>query len=218
MVAALYVQTDGCYFGLPDVDPWDIHRDARGYAGPHAIVAHPPCQRWGRYWFGGPSAKQRRIKGDDGGCFAAALAAVNHWGGVLEHPESSHAWRAFNIVAPPKDGGWVRAGMFQPGWTCCVEQGHYGHRARKATWLYAFGVDPPELKWGPSKADHRVDGCVFHTREERIAKLGTMTRRQWLRHKGIGAERMGKSEREQTPPEFRDLLLSLARTANRRAA
>jgi len=23
VIAALYVQTGGCYFGLPDVDPWD---------------------------------------------------------------------------------------------------------------------------------------------------------------------------------------------------
>ena len=29
MIAALHVETDGCYFGLPDVDPWDIVRDAR---------------------------------------------------------------------------------------------------------------------------------------------------------------------------------------------
>jgi len=35
MVAALYVETDGAYFGLPDVDPWDEARDARLYAGPH---------------------------------------------------------------------------------------------------------------------------------------------------------------------------------------
>jgi hypothetical protein len=29
-VAALYVQTDGVYYGLPDVDPWDEQRDALG--------------------------------------------------------------------------------------------------------------------------------------------------------------------------------------------
>ena len=28
-VAALYVETGGCYFGLPNVDPWDEARDAR---------------------------------------------------------------------------------------------------------------------------------------------------------------------------------------------
>lgn len=35
-VAALFVETGGCYFGLPDVDPWDEARDARLYAGPDA--------------------------------------------------------------------------------------------------------------------------------------------------------------------------------------
>lgn len=48
MIAALYVETDGAYFGLPGVDPWDEARDARKYAGPHPVVAHPPCQRWGK--------------------------------------------------------------------------------------------------------------------------------------------------------------------------
>lgn len=52
MIAALFVETDGCYFGLDGVDPWDILRDAREYRGPHPVVAHPPCQRWGRFWHG----------------------------------------------------------------------------------------------------------------------------------------------------------------------
>ena len=47
-VAALYVAKGGCYYGLPDVDPWDAERDARLYAGPHPVVAHPPCSRWCR--------------------------------------------------------------------------------------------------------------------------------------------------------------------------
>ncbi len=37
MVAALYVATGGCYYGLDDVDPWDLARDARTYAGPHPV-------------------------------------------------------------------------------------------------------------------------------------------------------------------------------------
>ena len=69
MIAALFVANPGCYIGLPDVDPWDKERDARTYAGPWPVVAHPPCVRWGRYWFGGPSARVRRQLGDDGGCF-----------------------------------------------------------------------------------------------------------------------------------------------------
>jgi hypothetical protein len=46
MVAALFVATNGIYFGLPNVDPWDKRRDARTYAGPHPVVAHPPCALW----------------------------------------------------------------------------------------------------------------------------------------------------------------------------
>ena len=49
MISALYVETDGIYFGRDDIDPWDEQRDARKYTGPHPVIAHPPCQRWGRF-------------------------------------------------------------------------------------------------------------------------------------------------------------------------
>lgn len=201
-IAALYVETGGVYYGLDGVDPWDEARDARAYAGPHPVVAHPPCKRWGRYWSGGPSAKVRREKGDNGGCFAAALASVREFGGVLEHPEASHAWRAFGLNPPPRSGGWVAADL-QGGWTCCVEQGHYGHRARKATWIYACGVDLPPMKWGASESRMRMEPG-FHSRAERQA--ASDARRL--------CKRLSARERLATPPEFRDLLLSIARTAN----
>ena len=81
MIAALYIAAGGVYCDLDGVDPWDRERDARLYAGPHPVVAHPPCERWGRYWSGGPSGRVRRELGDDEGCFAAALASVRRWGG-----------------------------------------------------------------------------------------------------------------------------------------
>src|SRR5688500_4949476 len=121
MIAALYVHTNGVYFGLEGVDPWDIHRDARKYAGPHPVVAHPPCERWGRYWGGGPSVSIPKRKGDDGGCFAHALEMVRRFGGVIEHPAASHAWHHFGLNVPPRFGHWVTAD-FCGGWTCCVEQ------------------------------------------------------------------------------------------------
>ena len=168
---------------------------------------------------------RQKIKGDDDGCFAAAIAAVRRNGGVLEHPEASCAWLAFGLLAPPKSGGWVPAGDWV-GWTCCVEQGHYGHRARKATWLYAV-LHPsrlPELTWGPARPARLDDG--FHSAEERrrfrrlpkgasaelraernayLQRMETEQGRVWC-----GPERMGKRERAATPLPFRDVLLSIA--------
>lgn len=147
---------------------------------------------------------RQKTLGDDGGCFAAALHAVRTWGGVIEHPEASHAWRWFGLNAPPRSGGWVNAGWFGGGWTCCVEQGHYGHRSRKATWLYAYGVpELPSLRWGPSAASVRLDEG-FHSSEEcRAARAAGV----------CPGDRLRKHERLATPPAFRDLLLSIARSA-----
>lgn len=52
---------------LDCVDPWPIDRDARKYAGPHPVVAHPPCQRWGRFWHGSTRKPHQFQLGDDGG-------------------------------------------------------------------------------------------------------------------------------------------------------
>lgn len=197
MIAALYVQKNGCYFGLPDVDPWDEARDARLYAGPWPVVAHPPCERWGRYATGGPSARVPRIKGADGGCFKAALAAVRMWGGVLEHPEASAAWKAHGLIEPPRHGGWVVAD-WQGGWTCCVDQGSYGHPARKATWLYANGVELPSLRWGRSIQD--VPEWRFERWKARAIRDGVCVL-------------LSRKQRAATPKQFRDLLISIARTA-----
>ncbi len=103
MIAALYVHRNGVYYGLPHVDPWDEARDARRYDGPHPVVAHPPCSRWCRL-AGLVEARWGHKRGDDGGCFAAALASVRKWGGVLEHPAYSDAWPAHDLNAPPTGG------------------------------------------------------------------------------------------------------------------
>lgn len=204
MIAALFVETGGCYFGIPEVDPWDIRRDARTYAGPFPVVAHPPCARWGRYWGGAPSTWPRLIKGDDGGCFAAALAAVRTWGGVLEHPADSAAWKAYGLKPPNRAGAaWVVAD-FEGGWTCCVEQGWYGHRARKATWLYAHSIELPSLRWGKAPGDFvRLDEG-FHSIEERRRAIKTGAR-----------QRLSARQRAATPIAFRDLLIDLARKSRR---
>ena len=205
-VAALYVETNGAYYGLPGVDPWDEMRDARLYDGPHPVVAHPPCQRWGKLWAGQPLfIKQtgiRKVKGDDGGCFAAALASVRKWGGVLEHPWGSHAWAHFGLNKPPRAGGWVSAD-FHGGWTCCVEQGRYGHYARKPTLLVAYGTDLPELDWGIGEP--RLDPEV-------VARMG-LKRAKRLGEVGSRGGGQNSTPRIHTPAPFRELLISMARSA-----
>jgi hypothetical protein len=201
-VAALFVATDGCYFGLDGVDPWDIARDARKYAGPWPVVAHPPCERWGRYWHGSPRKPHQYKLGDDNGCFAAALAALRRWGGVLEHPAYSNAWKAFNLPWPDADGGW-RRDLLDGLAICHVEQAHYGHMARKATWLLAASVELPELRWG--LAPQRLPQIA-------LERYGYAKARRAGVMSYIGGKDKSKI-RAATPIEFRDLLISIARTA-----
>lgn len=206
MIAALFVQTGGSYYGLPGVDPWDEARDARNYAGPWPVVAHPPCQRWGRYSEIHPIKGKIAETGDDGGCFAHALWAVRKFGGVIEHPKDSKAFvgdRSFNL-GRPSPTGWVRSwdGF---GWICQVEQGHYGHFARKATWLYAAHCDLPSLIWG--RSEQRLPAYA-------VERYGYAKARRI----GVMAAVGGKDKtriREATPKPFRDLLISIAASAQK---
>jgi hypothetical protein len=209
-VAALYVETDGCYFGLEGVDPWDEARDARRYSGPHPVVAHPPCQRWGKLWAGQPlwikRTGERKTKGDDQGCFKSALFDARRFGGVIEHPWESHAWPAFGLNVPSRTGGWIAADFFG-GWTCCVEQGRYGHYARKPTLLLVYGLPAdalPELEWGKGEAQFPQEAIEKHGLEY-CKKAGE------LAFKGGGKD---SSARIGTPEPFRNLLIDMARACS----
>ena len=198
MIAALYVETGGCYFGLPDVDPWDAERDARLYDGPWPVVAHPPCQRWGAMaavnyarWGG-----EHNRPGNDNGCFESALAAVRRFGGVLEHPKASRAWAEYGLTKPVSVG-WQSS--IDGGWVCEVWQSAYGHRANKATWLYAFGFMPPELDWRRPIGSHQVG---FQDQRGKAANKPTLS----------------PKEAAATPVTFRDLLIDMARSAQKELA
>ena len=103
MIAAIFVETGGAYFGLEGVDPWDVKRDAMEYDGPHPVVAHPPCARWCRL-AGLVEARWGHKRGEDGGMFAHALDCVRRFGGVLEHPAYSDAWARYGLPKPPSGG------------------------------------------------------------------------------------------------------------------
>ncbi len=185
VVVALFVQTDGVYFRVRGVDPWDHERDARAYQGPHPVVAHPPCARWGSF------ARMMEVKsgvaiGNDDGCFKSALASVESFGGVLEHPARSRAWYHFGIRRPHR-GCWVRT---RRGWTTELYQARYGHPTPKPTWLYYVGRNPPpELDWTYVRSTGRVIANSWHRRTPYVSH----------------------QERIVTPKPFRNLLVRMAR-------
>lgn len=188
-VAALFVETGGVYYGLPGVDPWDEQRDARLYAGPYPVVAHPPCARWGQL-ANVNHARYGTSIGEDGGCFEAALRAVREFGGVLEHPANSIAWRRFGLPKATR-GAWTTC-LDDPGASTEVSQVVYGHGARKRTWLYAVGAHP-ELDW-TDRPGLYVVGAGINTGECR-------------------GRRLPDALAARTPEAFRDMLIDLARAA-----
>lgn len=193
MIAALFVEAGGAYFGLPGVDPWDEVRDARLYSGPHPVVAHPPCHLWGpmaRVNFARWGGEHNR-PGNDGGCFAAALHAVRQFGGVLEHPAFTDAWLAHSLQKPRKIG-WNDCGNGE--WVCEVWQSAYGHLARKRTWLFYQGAKPAELRWEREAGTHQIG-------------------RQDQRGKGRNKPTISGKRASATPIEFRDALIALASSA-----
>lgn len=189
-VAALFVDSRGPYASMPGVECWDEVRDARKYGGPHPVVAHPPCQLWTNFaalnfkrWGG-----EHNRPGNDGGCFASALANVRRYGGVLEHPAYSKAWESHGLRAPLSHGVWF---AHAPGeWVCQVMQSAYGHLAQKKTWLF-FVSDraPADADWSQPPGSHQCGWFdrIKPTLSKRAASL--------------------------TPQPFADFLVSLARGA-----
>lgn len=205
-VAALFVDSRGEY--PRHFATWfDEKRDARSYVGELPVIAHPPCQRWCRL-AGLVEARWGHKRGEDGGLFAFALETLRRVGGVLEHPAYSDAWAAYGLPRPPTGGGWVPGA--NPGeWTCYVEQWRYGHRAKKATWLYVVGVRsvaPPELRFGLLRDTDAESGRT--TTPILVSWCGNHTRLN-----GGKRERLGKKAAIATPPEFAAELLRLARWA-----
>ena len=191
-VAALFVDPSGAYANRSGVTPWTEREDARLYRGPHPVVAHPPCNlwvnmaavNWRRYgrqrpaWYPG---------GHDEGCFASALESVRQYGGVLEHPASSHAWARHGLRTPPREGGWSCAAYANREWVCEVWQSAYGHPCRKRTWLYYCGIQEPfELDWTQVPGTHQVG---------------------WFDR---AKPTVSKRQASATPPDFADTLVRLA--------
>lgn len=174
-VAVLFARSDSHYRAFPHADVYDIERDARTWQGGAPVVAHPPCRGWGRLrTFAKPRADELELA-------RFAVAQVRRFGGVLEHPEASALWADQNLPRPGE--GFDEFG----GWTLPIVQQWWGHRARKATWLYVVGCAPRNVPLMP----------LVLGRPEFV--IGSRNARE-----------VSKAEREHTPPQLAAWLLDLA--------
>lgn len=193
-VAALYVDPRGPYPKMPGVECWDEARDARTYQGPHPVVAHPPCGPWGDM--------RHLCKNQPRDLAPCAVEQVRLWGGVLEHPARSRLWSWMGLPGPGD------ATDSHGGRTFVVEQVDWGHKCRKPTWLYVVGSDQARLmarlqrRRGTGSPTH----AIFYGDWERSGHAG---------NKLLAAS---KEIRRRTPPEFAELLVSLARDSRCREA
>jgi hypothetical protein len=136
-VSALYIDPRGPYPKLL-ADCWDEARDARNYAGPNPVVAHPPCGQW---------STLRTLSHEVTRPLAIlGLYAVEKWGGVFEHPITSQIW----VIRAP---------------TLVVNQCDWGHPARKRTGLHIVGTRAIPPMPPPRKPTHWCSGV--HTKGAR---------------------------------------------------
>lgn len=184
MIAALYIDLKGPYPKMEGVDCWDETRDAKVYAGPNPVVAHPPCGPWGQM--------RRLCKGQDPTCGPAAVEAVRTWGGVLEHPRGSLLFKTCGLPLPgDAPDAWG-------GRTYSMEQVSWGHACRKPTWLYVVGVPNDVVMAGM-----RTGGEPTH---QIWGQRGSLRHNPNLKGTWPGLRR-------RTPPAFAQWLVSLAKQA-----
>jgi hypothetical protein len=209
-IAALYVDPRGPYPKIPGVDCWDESRDARNYARPGPVIAHPPCGPWG--------SLSHVCHGRAKDCGPIAVEQVRRHGGVLEHPARS---KLFMQTAPghaihgwgdlPLPGQTDGIG----GYTIEVCQVEWGHVARKRTWLYLVGVPHDAIEAPPYPG--RVPTHWVSGRHKPYAGADRM-RAAGKRPPGLCPPEIkicSAAQRRRTPPEFAAYLVRLARSVRR---
>jgi hypothetical protein len=179
-VAVLFARRDSIYKTMPECDVYDTERNALTYPGGLPVIAHPPCRAWGRLrTFANPHPGEKELA-------LWAVAQVQRWGGVLEHPAGSTLWDAADL---PSIGRTDEHG----GITLPVLQYWWGHRAEKPTWLYVVGCPRPLMPLIPLKM-----GEASHVVQSRKST------------RDGGRPHIPKAEREHTPVELARWLVELA--------
>jgi hypothetical protein len=194
-VAALYVDPRGPYPRLAGVYCWAApERDAKEYAGPWPVVAHPPCGPWGKL--------RHLSRHDDPACAPRAVEQVRAFGGVLEHPAGSLLWNECDMPLP-----WCLPDAYG-GYSVEIAQCDWGHVARKTTWLYLVGVPTSRLMW-PARREPTHWCSGFRTGGGRVNRY---------RSKGSavppGIKVCSAQQRRRTPPALAEYLVGLARSTS----
>lgn len=186
MISVLFTRVDSVYKSL-GCDCWDINRDARNYNGLGPVICHPPCRSWGQL---AHLAKPRQGEKE---LAIWSINKIRQCGGVLEHPRASKLWKVMSL---PKPGTVDYFG----GFTLCVNQSWWGHKAEKKSLLYVCGLTHAEVPKMPIRFD-----AIEYTVSSRIKKKsGRRTKRE-----------LSKKQREETPEEFAKWLIELASKCKR---
>lgn len=182
MITALFVREDSTYKTL-GIDAYDIQRDARNWQGGNSVICHPPCRAWGRLaQFANPRPDEKELA-------LLSVDLIQKWGGVLEHPYGSSLWPEKDLPMPgiiDKFGGF----------SLCVNQSWWGHKAQKKTMLYIVGCKYTQLPPIPISFN-LIEHVVRPSKNGRGAKIIT------------------KKEREATPIDFAKWLIRVADICNK---
>lgn len=179
MVAVLFARADSVYKRMEGCDVWDAERDALRWPGGSPVVAHPPCRAWGRLRQFSLATSAEKVLAP------WAVDQVRRYGGVLEHPAESTLWDHCRLPRPGRmQDDWG-------GWSLCIKQCDWGHRAEKLTWLYVVGISPYDLP--PFPEPRTPTHCIRPTRS--YPRMPSVT----------------KPERERTTPLLAEWLVELAR-------
>ena len=152
---ALFVRGDSEYKTYPQIDSYDIERDALTFNGSCPVIAHPPCRAWGVLsHMANPEPGERELA-----LWAVSVVRTN--GGVLEHPAGSRLFVEGDLPEP----GWFPDSY--GGFTIEIDQYDFGHVAHKPTRLYIVGCsigDLPPIPHRAGRAKKSITGQVPGTK------------------------------------------------------
>jgi hypothetical protein len=181
--AVLFARKNSIYKQFPELDVFDIKRDARTWQGGLPVIAHPPCRAWGKLrHMANPRHDEKQLA-------ILSVDLVRKFGGVLEHPSTSTLWPEKGLPSP---GNIDQFG----GFTLPISQNWFGHKAQKNTFLYIVGVSPSDIPPMPFEL-----GTGTHTiGKPRLSRRAANCKPE-----------VTKAEREHTPIDLALWLVDLAK-------